>query len=98
MQQVSVMVRPRRAREDPLTADSPDTRADETPPSMEPDSMTTKTHNVHLRTRMEALRHLMLAALIAGAAALAACSTTEGFGRDVKSLGGGIEDSAARNK
>ena len=60
--------------------------------------MTTKTHNVHFRTRMEALRPLMLAALIAGAAALAACSTTEGFGKDVKNLGGGIEDSAARNK
>ena len=39
-----------------------------------------------------------LAGFIFVAAALAACSTTEGFGKDVKSLGGGIEDSAARNK
>ena len=39
-----------------------------------------------------------LAGLIVVAAALAACSTTEGFGKDVKSLGGGIEDSAAKNK
>lgn len=29
---------------------------------------------------------------------MTACSTTEGFGKDVKNLGGGIEDSAARNK
>jgi predicted small secreted protein len=47
---------------------------------------------------MSVLHPLVLAALVAGAAALAACSTTEGFGKDVKHLGGGIEDSAARNK
>jgi len=29
---------------------------------------------------------------------LGACSTTEGFGKDVKNLGGGIENSAAKNK
>jgi predicted small secreted protein len=33
-----------------------------------------------------------------GLAALSACSTTEGFGEDVKHLGGNIEDSAERNK
>jgi len=32
------------------------------------------------------------------ALALPACSTTEGFGKDVKNLGGSIEDSAAENK
>ncbi len=36
--------------------------------------------------------------LIATIALVAACSTTEGFGKDIKSVGGGIEDSAARNK
>lgn len=39
---------------------------------------------------------LILAAAIASA--LASCSTTEGFGKDVKNLGGGIEESAERNK
>lgn len=34
----------------------------------------------------------------AAVAALPACSTTEGFGEDVKNLGGNIEDSAERNK
>jgi len=43
-------------------------------------------------------RLLVLAAIVLGAAALAACSTTEGFGKDVKHLGGDIEGSAARNK
>lgn len=37
-------------------------------------------------------------AFVAVAAALTACSTTEGFGKDVKDLGGSIEDSAAENK
>lgn len=41
---------------------------------------------------------LALAAAAAFGAALGACSTTEGFGKDVKNLGGGIEDSAAKNK
>lgn len=36
--------------------------------------------------------------LLATIVLMAACSTTEGFGKDVKSVGGGIEDSAARNK
>ncbi|MBK7405685.1 MAG: entericidin A/B family lipoprotein [Phycisphaerales bacterium] len=36
--------------------------------------------------------------LVVGAVALSACSTTEGFGKDVKHLGGGIENSAAANK
>lgn len=44
------------------------------------------------------MRLLALVGVAAVLAALAACSTTEGFGRDVKDLGGGIEDSAARNK
>jgi predicted small secreted protein len=39
-----------------------------------------------------------LACVAVASAALAACSTTEGFGRDVKNLGGGIENSAAKNK
>ncbi len=43
-------------------------------------------------------RLVALVVLLAGAAALAACSTTEGFGKDVKNLGGDIEDSAAENK
>lgn len=43
-------------------------------------------------------RLVAVIALIAGTAALAACSTTEGFGKDVKHLGGGIENSAAANK
>lgn len=30
--------------------------------------------------------------------AMTACSTTEGLGKDVKNLGGNIEDSAAKNK
>lgn len=41
---------------------------------------------------------LVLVAIAAGAGALAACSTTEGAGKDVKNLGKNIEDSAARNK
>lgn len=42
----------------------------------------------------------VVAVLVIGAAAVAlgACSTTEGFGEDVKNLGSGIEDSAERNK
>jgi predicted small secreted protein len=43
-------------------------------------------------------RWVILLALAAVAAALVSCSTTEGFGKDVKNLGGGIEDSAAKNK
>jgi predicted small secreted protein len=35
---------------------------------------------------------------LALAACVCACSTTEGFGNDVKHLGGDIEGSAARNK
>ena len=60
--------------------------------------MTHTTHDARTVARMSLPRLLALAALVAGAAALAACSTTEGFGKDVKHLGGGIEDSAARNK
>jgi len=37
-------------------------------------------------------------ALLALASALMACSTTEGFGEDVKNLGSNVEDSAAKNK
>ena len=50
--------------------------------------------------RSSPIRLLLLLQLLlaAGAAALGACSTTEGFGEDVKHLGGNIEDSAARNK
>ena len=44
------------------------------------------------------MRRLLLTALVLGAAAVTACSTTEGFGKDVENLGDNIEDSAARNK
>jgi len=40
----------------------------------------------------------VLVCAIALGGLLAACSTTEGFGTDVKNLGDNIEDSAARNK
>jgi predicted small secreted protein len=43
-------------------------------------------------------RLFALLALAVGAAVLSACSTTEGFGKDVKNLGDSIEDSAAENK
>lgn len=43
-------------------------------------------------------RLLVLAALALGAIAVSACSTTEGFGEDVKNLGGSIENSAEKNK
>ncbi|MFN0010042.1 MAG: hypothetical protein ACKVS8_00200 [Phycisphaerales bacterium] len=49
-------------------------------------------------TRTPWLRLAALAVVMAGAAVLAACSTTEGFGKDVKNLGGDIEESAAENK
>lgn len=48
---------------------------------------------LHVRVRFLALLSFILVAAV-----MASCSTTEGFGKDVKSLGGGIEDSAARNK
>lgn len=41
---------------------------------------------------------LVLGTVFVLAIAAAACSTTEGFGKDVKDLGGGIEKSAADNK
>ena len=44
------------------------------------------------------LRALALALLVAAATFLMGCSTTEGFGKDVKHLGSNVEDSAARNK
>jgi len=40
----------------------------------------------------------LLVAVGTGLAVMTACSTTEGFGEDVKNLGGNIEDSAERNK
>ncbi len=45
-------------------------------------------------------RNVILAIIAAAAfaSAMSACSTTEGFGTDVKNLGDNIEDSAARNK
>jgi predicted small secreted protein len=39
-----------------------------------------------------------IVALAAASLTLGACGTTEGFGKDVKHLGGGIENSAAKNK
>ncbi len=41
---------------------------------------------------------IALIALMGAAAMLAACSTTEGFGKDIKHLGSDIEESAAENK
>jgi predicted small secreted protein len=43
-------------------------------------------------------RAIAFALLVAAAAILMGCSTTEGFGKDVKHLGSNVEDSAARNK
>ncbi len=41
----------------------------------------------------------LLGTLVAAAlVSVAGCGTTEGFGSDVKNLGGSIEDSAAKNK
>ncbi|MFA6044692.1 MAG: hypothetical protein WC718_06885 [Phycisphaerales bacterium] len=58
---------------------------------------------MRLSTRTEyavapAWRSLMIVLGLALAACVCACSTTEGFGNDVKHLGGDIEGSAARNK
>lgn len=59
----------------------------------------TITSHTDSKTARRTYRNLVTAAaIIAGAAALMACSTTEGFGKDVKDLGGGIENSAAKNK
>jgi predicted small secreted protein len=57
-------------------------------------------HSLHRHSKHRACTRLLVRPLLilACAATLAACSTTEGFGKDVKNLGGGIEDSAARNK
>lgn len=60
--------------------------------------MNNTTHRVPIAPRVSLPRLLALVAFAVGAAALAACSTTEGFGKDVKNLGGDIEDSAAANK
>jgi predicted small secreted protein len=60
--------------------------------------MTSTADRVRVAPRVTMGDFWLMAALIVSAAALAACSTTEGFGKDVKNLGGGIEDSAARNK
>lgn len=52
----------------------------------------------HAAVRPARLAAAMAAiATICALAALTACSTTEGFGKDVKNLGGDIEGSAARN-
>lgn len=40
------------------------------------------------------LRALIFVGLLIAAGGLAGCETTEGFGRDVQSLGEGIEDTA----
>jgi predicted small secreted protein len=58
---------------------------------------TTRSHTSIL-ARLSFRRMLAAAILVAGTGALIACSTTEGFGKDVKDLGGGIENSAAKNK
>jgi len=58
---------------------------------------TTRLHTSIL-ARLSLRRLLTAAVFVAGTGALIACSTTEGFGKDVKDLGGGIENSAAKNK
>jgi len=50
----------------------------------------------HSRARRVILALGLLVGVAAGG--LGACGTTEGFGKDVKNLGGGIENSAAKNK
>ena len=61
--------------------------------------MTTALPGVPVVSPAPITRTLVRIAFIAAAVAMAAaCSTTEGFGKDVKHLGGGIEDSAAKNK
>jgi predicted small secreted protein len=46
------------------------------------------------RTMTRNIRALLLAVLSIGALALAACNTTAGVGRDVRSAGNAIEDTA----
>lgn len=60
--------------------------------------MTRTTHHDPSVARRSLPRLVALAVFLAGSAVLTSCSTTEGFGKDVKSLGGGIEESAAKNK
>ncbi len=48
--------------------------------------------------RSSIMKFILLMVVSAGAVWISACSTTEGFGEDVKHLGGNIEDSAERNK
>lgn len=60
--------------------------------------MTTTCRKDRRLARSRFLRHLAATALVIAGAVAAACSTTEGFGKDVKDLGGGIEKSAADNK
>jgi len=60
--------------------------------------MTTALPSVSAASPAPVRRALICFAFIVAAAAIGACSTTEGFGKDVKHLGGGIEDSAAKNK
>ena len=51
-----------------------------------------------LQVRRTPLVLLLALAALAGAAALTACNTTEGAGKDIKSVGKGIEESAHDNK
>ena len=60
--------------------------------------MTSTNHGLSATRRASLPLFLVLTAIVAVAVTLGACSTTEGFGTDVKNLGGGIEDSAAKNK
>ncbi len=60
--------------------------------------MARSTHQLQPVTRPSLQHRFALIGLIIAAAAMAACSTTEGFGKDVKNLGGDIEGSAAKNK
>ncbi len=60
--------------------------------------MTRNSRRARQATPASAPVRLVLAAMFVLVVAAAACSTTEGFGKDVKDLGGGIEKSAADNK
>lgn len=60
--------------------------------------MTSISHRVRQIAPVSVPARLVLAAMFVLVVAAAACSTTEGFGKDVKDLGGGIEKSAADNK
>lgn len=54
--------------------------------------------NATFARRTVPIRLLALALLLAATGTLAACNTTEGFGRDMSSAGHSLSNSAERNK